>query len=57
MNSGNEKMLQDYLLAHESDIALDLNDFGVLRGVFIEAFNRKPAEPERKKTFFGRDPQ
>lgn len=53
MNSGNEKVLADYLLAHESDIALDVNDFGTLRSVFIETFNRKPEGPKRSS--FWRD--
>lgn len=57
MNSGNEKILADYLLAHEADIALDIEDFGNLRGVFIETFNRKPVEPDRKKSPFWKGDQ
>jgi len=44
MNSGNEKVLTQYLIAHECDIADGTNDFGDLRSVFIEMLNRKPEE-------------
>lgn len=58
MNSGNEKIIADYLRAHETDIALGINDFADLRSVFIEVFNRKPEnatkEADRpKRSFFG----
>jgi hypothetical protein len=42
MNSGNEKILADYLQRHEGDIAAGIDDFADLRGIFIEVFNRKP---------------
>lgn len=31
-----------YLASHEDDIAWEINDFGELKGLFIEMFNRSP---------------
>lgn len=58
MNSGNEKIIADYLRRHETAIALGLNDFADLRSVFIEVFNRKPEnalkdEDRPRRSFFG----
>jgi hypothetical protein len=33
--------LVEYLLSHEDDIALSINDFGELKDLFIELFNRE----------------
>jgi len=33
--------LVKYLLSHEDDIALSINDFGELKDLFIELFNRE----------------
>lgn len=57
MNSGNEKILADYLQRHEGDIAAGINDFADLRGIFIEVFNRKPDAPERPKHHFFGSPE
>ena len=32
------KELEEYLLRHENDIALEINDFGDLAGVFLFIF-------------------
>jgi hypothetical protein len=32
----------EYLQNHESDIANDINDFGLLRGLFVTVFKRVP---------------
>ena len=37
--------LVNYLLDHEEDIALGINDYGDLRGAFIDIFDRPP-EPQ-----------
>lgn len=34
-----------HLLDHESDIALDINDFGRLANIFTELFGRPPESP------------
>lgn len=34
--------LADFLLAHERDIAWEIDDFGNLGDVFEQVFNRKP---------------
>lgn len=36
------KDLSDYLLAHESDIAHGINDFGTLTDLFRQVTNREP---------------
>ena len=38
LNCVEVKSLKMYLLSHESDIALDINDFGDLRGIFHNFF-------------------
>ena len=40
---GNE-ILQSFLLCREHDIAIDWEDFGGLRDIFIEIFTREPKE-------------
>ncbi len=39
-----EIVLIDYLLSHEDDIALSINDFGDLKELFIFTIHRKPVE-------------
>ena len=34
--------LLEYLQNHESDIAYGINDFGDLKELFVELFNREP---------------
>lgn len=36
------KVLDDYLISHERDIALGIEDFDYLRLVFAERFGRPP---------------
>lgn len=36
--------LLEYLQNHESDIAHGINDFGDLKDLFVELFNREPKE-------------
>ena len=36
--------LMHYLISHESDIALDINDFGELRAIFTELLDHEPKE-------------
>jgi hypothetical protein len=36
--------LLDFLLARETDIALDIEDFGTLKGIFIDLFDTEPKE-------------
>ena len=36
--------LVEYLQAHESDIAHGINDFALLRGLFITVFKRQPSK-------------
>jgi len=38
--------LNNYLISHEEDIALGINDFGCLRTIFTDIFNRDPSEYE-----------
>jgi hypothetical protein len=38
----NGDRLKMYLLAHENDIDLSVNDFGDLKELFVEIFNRPP---------------
>jgi hypothetical protein len=44
MCTSSEEALDGYLLYHESDIANEINDFGDLRGIFYDIFNRFPSE-------------
>ena len=37
-------ILEEWLLSHEEDIALEINDFGELLAVFEELIGRKPKE-------------
>ena len=46
LSSGAWGELIGYLEAHESDIALDINDFGNLRTVFNEIFDSWPLDEE-----------
>lgn len=34
--------LRAYLLHHESDISIGINDFGELKGIFYDLFDREP---------------
>ena len=36
--------LAQFLSHHESDIALDINDYGDLFGIFVEIFSRRPID-------------
>lgn len=38
----NSYTLRCYLLSHECDIAIGINDFGKLHGLFVDLFNREP---------------
>lgn len=35
-----------YLLSHEDDIKQDINDFGDLRHIFLDIFEREAGEPK-----------
>jgi hypothetical protein len=37
-------ILQDYLIAHDSDIAWNVDDFGDLHDIFVEIFNKEPSK-------------
>jgi len=43
------KNIEVYLLAHEDDIALAINDFSILRPVFVSVFGRKALSNEDKE--------
>ena len=36
--------LNHYLISHEDDIAMGINDFGCLRPIFFDLLNREPSE-------------
>lgn len=40
------KDLKEYLEFHEDDIAIGRNDFGDLRKLFIEIFDREPTDED-----------
>jgi hypothetical protein len=48
------KDLTDYLLTHEDDIALCINDFGTLKSVFELMFDRSPLSEEDKNIMKGK---
>lgn len=38
-----QRELMDYLSDHEYDIAFGINDFGRLRSLFVDMFDRQPS--------------
>jgi len=42
MNTDNRRALKKFLLARESDIFIETEDFGTLKPIFKEIFGRDP---------------